>query len=833
MSQLERGGPGGASVIRQQNQTPGLIPDRVGLTSPGLAVTPIVTKQDVGEQLLIALGLASQVANAAGSLAENRRIRADRSAARQDQIAEKLRNADRGVGVKLAQSAAPSLLNQIRSGELAPPPGVDDQTFFNDVVASVAPETSGDTVEGASDALRSEFFRAIEDGRASRRELARKDAVSAFLDSAYTATDIQSVDSIVSSITSTDPQITERAARQGVLLNSLKGLASRDDGTDKYLSTFDASASEAAKSGIDPTQIMLVRSRLIESRQERDRQAQSDAMEQAAKLVNIGLPPEAVVETVAADQRLTEVQRKNLTEQLSAKIDQEKRDREQQSVDAFYGMVRSGADPAKLLEYVRKSDIPNAEAARIEQAINSGSVARAAAVRDQNINNLRRDIRIGRVPSSDAIDKIVAGMDADPNSPDFIPSDTGGELLNLTQKRATEDAREVLQQRNFENIRKGNAAEVVPATAQDDKAILKELSRSGLILGEAGAPEGLSRPVAAADVLARLGRVPNEISGVIASGAESSDPAVVAKSLTDFAAISSQSKSLAGGMDMPVLARARASYVMSRIDAAQASGAIQSEADLAAFVKQITPDAMRINPQLAKINPSEVMGLLYFKDSTRSSNPEFSKGFGEDVRQKVQDDLVGFLRSPEIQDAFGIRNSWIPFVRNTRGVENPPSYVLDTYRTALEEEYRIQKSFIRDDQKAVEAAKQQAMIRTFETHKPMAWGRNITFGNPGEPGINARVLLQDVKESAGGDIADTLWSRFTPVYRNDIGVRPGWVFYETSDPTSIYRLPDGNPLIVDGVQGRFDVAAEVNKARERRKMDAAMQVVTPFRPLGF
>lgn len=835
MSQFERGGPRGFTPVNNRREVSPLIPNSVSVDAPGLAVTPVVAEEDVGLSLLASLGIAAQTAANVSTLLERRQIR-------QERAEERLKQADRAVGVRIAQSEAPSLLNRVEAGELAPPPGADDETFFNDSVAEiVGQDASGETVQATSDSLRSAFFNALEKGRQERLSRARADAITAYADAAYVAEDPEQISSLVQSIRTTNPAISERDARKSVYNNALRGAAARDDGSDASLLRFDQLASEATKSGLDPLAVMSIRQTLLSSREQAARDAQAQATDEVFALVNSGVVPlDAVPDFISQDSRLGERQRAELLDNITSRVEKQRQDQTQAIEQNFYDMVLDGADSAKLLGYIESSGLdPKTQLAlktRVEAAIED----REQQVRLQkgqqralNVNNLRRDLLIGRVGSVDGIGRIVEGMDAPPDSANYITAEEGTVLLRLTEQRADSDAREALQARNFTNIVAGKYSDVVPATPQDDKAILKEMSKLGLIRGEPGAPEGLRLPGLAAEAMNRLGRVPNEISNVIASGIQSDDVTVVGNSLAEYAVIADRAPPLAAGIDMPVLSRARASYVASRVKAAKASGQIDTDEEIQSFVKSLAPDAMRINPQVAKVPQADIMGLLYFGDTNRSSDPEYAKVFGEEVRQKVKDDVVGFLRTSEAEQVFGITNTYLPFVRNTRGVDEPPSYVTDTYRNLVEEEYRIHKSFIPDDKKAIEAAKEQALYRTLERHKPIAWGGRIMFGSEGEPTINARTLRKQAEADLGDDVADKLWDRFTPVWSETIGTKPGWVFYETSDPTSIYRLDNGQPLVLQVGGSNMDIVTEIKNARERRKLDAALQVVNPFRPLGF
>jgi len=228
-----------------------------------------------------------------------------------------------------------------------------------------------------------------------------------------------------------------------------------------------------------------------------------------------------------------------------------------------------------------------------------------------------------------------------------------------------------------------------------------------------------------------------------------------------------------------------------------------------------------MNPNAASIEQDTIFGLTYFQDGNAKASRD-PKSYREEVQSKVKEDLVDFLKSGTAEKLFAVRTGYI--TRDTRDIESPPEYVQSTYKRILEEEFRIQRSFIGDDAKAAKAAKDEALLRTMEIHKPMTWGNRITFGVEGEPAINSDVLRQDAEQTLGPEVTSTLWNRYSPVYRTDIGEKPGWLFYESSDPSSFYINPDGTPLILDGESQVIGDRQKVLDALKARQTPASVPI---------
>jgi hypothetical protein len=818
MSQFERGGPGGATVVRQLGAVPSIIQDE-NLQAPGLVSTPIVEpRQSLADQLLLAVGLAGNAASAVANLQFNRALR-------EDSIRKKIELADRGMGVRAAVENRAQIMQDIKDGKLIPPDGVDDETFFNDTVSGITSGLRPDSFQAASDALAPEFYATLVEARKDRAEKARKEVGDAILDSAFGVADSARIRETAETLRKNDPNLSDRASVAMVAGRSLSGLAASSDGSEASLKAFDEVANEGVKNGLDPMEVMRLRIGILNRRDEAVQKRERAAADEFYQMLANGVDPDVVKELANKHPDLTGSTRLSVQDKAKSDKNAAEAERERAAIDKTADKENSGASPDEVKQAGKDNGLTGTTLREVNDRADYRKKQKLADVQAENANSLQRSVVLGELvpdqsgaPSIQAtVDEITKRMNLPVDSPEFISASQGAPLINALQVTVTKKARSEKARSDFDKISRGERP--VPATPKDDGAIVEQLVQRGIVSGDPEAPEAVVRPMVAASVMNQLGRVPSDIQSLIASGVSSTNPVTVTDYLVSYAALSLQDRSLAASIDMPVQARVRAQFIMSRLGRNPEKYAGNEKA-LRADISALTPEAMRMNPNAASIEQDTIFGLTYFQDGNKaSSDPQTYKA---GIQSGVKNDLVTFLKSDMAAGTFGVRTGL--FTRDTRDIESPPEYVQSTYKRILEEEFRIQRSFIGDDAKAAKAAKDEALLRTMEIHKPMTWGNRITFGVEGEPAIHSDVLRQDAEQALGPEVTSTLWNRYSPVYRTDIGEKPGWLFYESSDPSSYYINPDGTPLILDGESQVIGDRQKVLDALKARQAPASVPI---------
>lgn len=730
--------------------------------TPGVEPSPLVESdtQKVLRNLLDSAGYAATIAVGFGNMTQEQIREAERLKAKQDAALEKQRNAieqaDRGLATRQTYADLADIEAKIADGSLAPNPGETTQEFTNRILQ----------IDTADNQFSPEYVDqrlnigtpAIARAVARRRGEVVQVARSQNHELIVASAQGASPDDIpgvVAALTENDPSISEPIAFKIAASKAITAAAATGD-----TARFESLKSSMADH-LDPLTVQGAQNTLDQFNEAQRRKSEAEALNDLARLENSGLDNESLRSVVSKDPRLDEISRGRVL-----------------------GMLE-GRDKQQL-----------------------------ADVQQQGSNNLIRDVRLGRwidgTPQT-TVNEITRRMDLPETDPNFIGATTGTELIRGVGKTLETDVRTSIVGQKLDQAAKGGRVDA-PATPQDDQAIIRNLVQRGIVVGqpdgETTVVESVADPVAAAKAYSSLNRLPDPIAKIIAGGVSSQDPAQAQAGLSNYAALYVHNPLLAESIEMPKSAKVRARFVSTAIDSLDLKNA--SSEVINGVAAKLMPQAMTLNPAAEDIAARDIKAAVYSKD------PDL-KDFETQIRSDAAKSINDTLTSPVFQEKVGIKSGW--WTWDTKGLNTIPQYVVDSYNDAIVDEFRIARSMNRDDEQAAKQAKDYAMRRALAKHVPAAWGNRLTFSLSGEPAFNADSMRSDAASVIGEAEAATLWEQYTPRYDETMGNQPGWMFYRSAYPTSVYRTEDGQPLKLTGSPTTVttNLADMVTQARANRE----------------
>jgi hypothetical protein len=371
----------------------------------------------------------------------------------------------------------------------------------------------------------------------------------------------------------------------------------------------------------------------------------------------------------------------------------------------------------------------------------------------------------------------------------------------------------------------------IPATEKDDKALMTNYARAGVIAAtgddDAIVMTGIKDPVRFAFYSRNFNRVPADAQAIIRSGLTSPVPEQLLQAATAYAALHLQSPSLARSIDMPPEAAIRARYVATRLERMGPSVRTDNK-ELTNAVRSLAGAAVRMDPVLIAYTKDQTLGRALLNNANASIDN--SSGFRRDIQDKAETSFkAGVFNSDAFKNRFEEGIVINPF-KSTTGLDvgQVPANVIETYTGFLDEEFRYARSLMPDEGAAVRAAKAWAIDRTLERHPPSAWNKRVYFGVPGSPPAIEADTLKDLATPPIGaaegfkDMADAraedLRAHYVPVWDE---TQQGYVFRSQADPFQLYTAWSHDkvgPLVVNPYErDPDDVARRVNEAIDQRR----------------
>jgi|GEM_PF-5145283 len=793
MSQLQSNGPQDFTRVNRAAPAP-----RTGITetlqTPGLVTPPPVSQGAIlANQLGQALGMVGAVAGDITAVARQRK-------AEQDHIDKEHAAVWRGNGNLEGRKSLAIFRQQLANNDpnTVPPPGLPVDEWAEKLAAEYV-QTKGEMpsayVEGFRQEFVAPFVGSLTQYTQAQIDAANKETMADLAGAAASAEDVAGVSEILNNGLKINPTATHHELLSTIVVPAARAAAINGD-------THRLAVLEQVLGASFPTEVAQMRATHAEALQRRQQGQEQAAFGELDRLDNDRTPAPRMREWVEGQPDLDPTTKRRMLDRV---------------------------------EVIERRNLTDAQ-----------GTATNTITRDVTLRRWMPDASGTPNPAA-TVDHIVKRMDLDPKDPQFIDADRGGHLLNQVQGTLKHDARVSQIGEAMANMTAatGSKAPQMPATEKDDRALMANYARAGVIAAAGDADSivltGIKDPVRFAFFSRNFNRVPADAQALIRSGLTSAVPQQLEQAATAYAALHLQAPALARSIELPPQAAIRARYIATRIERLGPS-VRTSNGELANAVRSLANAAVQMDPVLIAYTKDQTLGRVLMGNASASISS--SSSFALDVHNKAEAAFkAGVFHSDAFKGRFEEGSVWNPFnPRSGLEVGQVPANVLESYVGFLDEEFRYARSLMPDEQSAVKTAKAWAMDRTLERHPPSAWNGRVYFGAPGTPAAIEADILGDLNTPPVGaaagfpqmaeDRAEDLKAHYIPVWDDTQG---GYVFRSAADPFQLYTQWGGGsvgPLVVNPYERNpDDVAARVNEAIDnRRRTKRQPATTTPTAP---
>ena len=770
MSQIDTTGIAARAIPRRQTLPIPQMGITESLNAPGLIpIGPDDRSARVAAQFDAALA-------AAGSIVHTLAVDAERQRIEQDRVDAKAERLDAGHGSYAARLKAPARVQEVLDGKMQPPPGVSMDEWVQSVVDQDA--------SGMSPAFREAYAKQIGpslvDAWATRSnqvsEQARTTTNTYIFSGAASDTPTQQW---IDEYKANNPQANDVQARAAVGFAKAEYAANTRDGA-----MLESAIKDAGLESIDKIKVESLRAK-YRSEQTKFEQDQSDNAENTyVDRINNGEVPATVRDDLSKDTSLTPRAKLNLKRMLDGQI---------------------------------------------EKSTNEAQAA--------NFNTFARDIELGRwmvnpggTPSIDTtISDIERRAFLDPNDPNFISHGQMSFLLNSIKNQIHYDAGVEAVNAAFTDIANGRTSTFV-ATQRDDKAVVKVLGDRGILNVTPNGEKDpivntVSNPIDFARTVSEFGRVPEQVSDKIAAQMAAGDEQQALDGYAAYASLYLQNPVLAQSITKGDKSlQLKAAYIVSGLEK-KGSNLVTDPDRLRGEIRSMLPQALKIDPKLVEYDRDQVLGVVYFKNAAASTSLGGQRQLLDSANTSAQNDIRDYMSTVVNAEGNFVR-SW----SRDANMENIPANVTETYLRNLDEQFRIYRSFMPDEESAVAAAKKSASERTMIDHPPQEWGGRVYFMPKGSPTVPKETITKELLaippevvdtiaySETANDRLDDLESNYVPEFDGE-----GWTFRSKANPND-YKL-----MFTDREWGKLRVTPATEKDENarlvRRVQDAQRNAV--------
>lgn len=684
MSQLDTTNIQARTIARRNTMPIPAIGITESLNAPGVVpIGPNDRSARIAQQFDAALAATASIVNTLAVDDRRQQIEQERSDAEAKQI-------DYGHGTYAARLKAPTVVQDILDGKVQPPPGV----AMDDWVQSVVDQNASDMSPAFREAYAKQIGPAMVDAWTKRsdgvNEQARVTVNTSILSGAATDSPIQPY---IDEYKKNNPQVNDVQARTAVGFAKAEYAASTRNGD-----MLESAITEAGLEGIDKLKVASLRAR-YKNEQSRWESEQSDAAENVyVDRINSGEPSAAIREAVQNDKALTPRSKLNLKRMLDGQIEK---------------------------------DISDAQQA--------------------SFNTLARDIELGRwmtdPAGSPSVETTLSDIERraflDPKDPDFISHGQMKYALDTIRSTIKFDAGVETVNAAISDIAQGNTSRFV-ATQADDKAVVSVLASRGIVDATPNGEKSpivntVANPIAFGQIVSEFGRVPEQVADKIRAQMASGDEQQALDGYTAYGALYLQN---------PVLARTivkgdqalelKAAFVASALDRG-GTGLLTDGDRLRGEVRSRLPQSLKLDPKMLEYDRDQILGIVYHKNAMASTTMGGQRQLLDSAVVGAQKDVQEWLRGPGSLEG-NFARAWA----RDANMDNIPSNVTETYLKNLDQQYRVYRSFVADEDSAVAMAKKAAVEQTMTDHPPQEWNGRVYFMRKGTPTVPQSVIRDEL-----------------------------------------------------------------------------------------
>jgi len=684
VSQIDTTGIAARTIPRRQTMPIPQMGITESLNAPGLIpIGPDDRSARVAAQFDAALA-------AAGSIVHTLAVDSERQRIEQDRVDAKAERLDAGHGSYAARLKAPARVQEVLDGKMQPPPGVSMDEWVQSVVDQDA--------SGMSPAFREAYAKQIGpslvDAWATRSnqvsEQARTTTNAYIFSGAASDTPTQQW---IDEYKANNPQANDVQARAAVGFAKAEYAANTRDDV-----MLESAIKDAGLESIDKIKVESLRAK-YRSEQTKWEQDQSDNAENAyVDRINSGEPSAAIREAVQNDKALTPRSKLSLKRMLDGQIEK---------------------------------DISEAQ--------------------QSNFNTLARDIELGQYMvdpgGTPSVETTLADIERraflDPKDPNFISHGQMKYALDTIRSTIKFDAGVETVNAAISDIDQGNTSKFV-ATQADDKAVVSVLSARGVLNVTPNGEKSpivntVANPIRFGQIVSEFGRVPEQVADKIRAQMASGDEQQALDGYTAYGALYLQN---------PVLARTivkgdqalelKAAFVASALDRG-GTGLLTDEDRLRGEVRSRLPQSLKLDPKMLEYDRDQILGIVYHKNAMAATTMGGQRQLLDSAIVGAQKDVQEWLRGPGSLEG-NFARAWA----RDANMDNIPSNVTETYLKNLDQQYRVYRSFVSDEDAAVAMAKKAAVERTMTDHPPQEWNGRVYFMRKGTPTVPQSVIRDEL-----------------------------------------------------------------------------------------